>query len=123
MPSERDILAHIARQPNRAAGYKQLVRELGLRGGEERRHLDERLEKLVNRGELVSTGRDRFVADLRPLVDPAAFACHPYDLCTTMLLGEAGGVVTDPWGDPLDAPLDTTSPVAWVDPVSAASSR
>src|SRR5579859_4478102 len=60
MPSERDILAHIARQPNRAAGYKQLVRELGLRGGEERRHLDERLEKLVNRGELVSTGRDRF---------------------------------------------------------------
>ena len=60
MPTERDILAHIARQPNRAAGYKQLVRELGLRGGEERRCLDERLEKMVNRGELVSTGRDRF---------------------------------------------------------------
>ena len=31
-----------------------------------------------------------------------------------MLLEEAGGVVTDPWGAPLDAPLDTTSPVAWV---------
>jgi fructose-1,6-bisphosphatase/inositol monophosphatase family enzyme len=60
------------------------------------------------------TGRDRFVADLRPLVDPRAFACHPYDLCTTMLLEEAGGVVTDPWGDPLDCPLDTTTPVAWV---------
>ena len=60
------------------------------------------------------TGRDRFVADLRPLVDPAAFACHPYDLCTTMLLEEAGGVVTDPWGDPLDCPLDTTTSVAWV---------
>lgn len=59
-------------------------------------------------------GRDRFVADLRPLVDPAAFACHPYDVCTAMLLTEAGGVVTDPWGAPLDAPLDTTSPVAWV---------
>jgi fructose-1,6-bisphosphatase/inositol monophosphatase family enzyme len=59
------------------------------------------------------TGRDRFVADLRPLVDPAAFACHPYDVCTAMLLEEAGGVVTDPWGRPLDAPLDTTSPVAW----------
>lgn len=59
-------------------------------------------------------GRDRFVADLRPLVDPAAFACHPYDVCTAMLLTEAGGVVTDPWGGPLDAPLDTTSPVAWV---------
>lgn len=60
------------------------------------------------------TGHDRFVADLRPLVDPAAFACHPYDLCTAFLLEEAGGVVTDPWGAPLDAPLDTTTPVAWV---------
>lgn len=60
------------------------------------------------------TGRDRFVADLRPLVDPRAMACHPYDLCTTMLLEEGGGVVTDPWGEPLDCPLDTTTSVAWV---------
>jgi fructose-1,6-bisphosphatase/inositol monophosphatase family enzyme len=59
------------------------------------------------------TGRDRFVADLRPLVDPAAFACHPYDICTAMLLEEAGGVITDPRGGPLDAPLDTTTAVAW----------
>jgi fructose-1,6-bisphosphatase/inositol monophosphatase family enzyme len=58
-------------------------------------------------------GHDRFVADLRPLVDPDALACHPYDVCTAMLLELAGGVVTDPWGDPLDAPLDTTTPVAW----------
>lgn len=60
------------------------------------------------------TGRDRFVADLRPLIDPTARAAHPYDLCTVLLLEEAGGVVTDPWGDPLDSPLDTTTPVAWV---------
>src|SRR5262245_4849611 len=60
------------------------------------------------------TGRDRFVADLRPLVVPGALACHPYDVCTAMLLEEAGGVVTDPRGKPLDAPLDTTSSVAWV---------
>ncbi len=60
------------------------------------------------------TGRDRFVADLRPLVVPAALACHPYDLCTAMLLEEAGGVLTDPRGKPLDAPLDTTTGVAWV---------
>lgn len=58
-------------------------------------------------------GRDRFVADLRPLVDPAAFACHPYDVCTAMLLEEAGGVVADPRGQPLDVPLDTTTSVAW----------
>jgi fructose-1,6-bisphosphatase/inositol monophosphatase family enzyme len=66
------------------------------------------------------TGRDRFVADLRPLVDDEACACHPYDVCTSMLLTEAGGVVTDPWGRPLDAPLDTTAPVAWVGYANAA---
>ena len=60
------------------------------------------------------TGRDRFVADLRPLVAPEAHACHPYDICTALLLEEAGGVVTDAWGEPLDAPLDTTTPIAWV---------
>jgi fructose-1,6-bisphosphatase/inositol monophosphatase family enzyme len=59
------------------------------------------------------TGRDRFVADLRPLAAPGAHACHPYDMCTSLLLEEAGGVVTDPWGGPLDTPLDTTSPIAW----------
>jgi fructose-1,6-bisphosphatase/inositol monophosphatase family enzyme len=59
-------------------------------------------------------GHDRFVADLRPLVAPDAFACHPYDICTAMLLEEAGGVVTDPGGGELDVPLDTTTSVAWV---------
>ena len=59
-------------------------------------------------------GCDRFIADLRPLVDQDAFACHPYDVCTAMLLEEAGGIVTDPHGAPLDVPLDTTTAVAWV---------
>jgi len=73
-------------------------------------------EYICSGGQLheLMAGHDRFVADLRPLVDPAAMACHPYDVCTAMLLTEAGGVVTDPWGGLLDAPLDTTSPVAWV---------
>lgn len=73
-------------------------------------------EYLASGGQLheLLTGRDRFVADLRPLVAPGAFAAHPYDLCTAMLLEEAGGVVTDPWGGPLDCPLDTTTSVAWV---------
>jgi fructose-1,6-bisphosphatase/inositol monophosphatase family enzyme len=62
----------------------------------------------------LATGRDRFVAELRPLVAPAALACHPYDVCTALVLEEAGGVVTDPWGGVLDAPLDTTTAVAWV---------
>ena len=60
MTNDREILARISRQPNHAAGYKQLVRELRLRGGEERRLLDERLQKLVDRGELVLMGRDRY---------------------------------------------------------------
>ena len=60
MTNDREILARISRQPNQAAGYKQLVRELRLRGGEERRNLDDRLQKLVDRGELVLMGRDRY---------------------------------------------------------------
>ncbi len=60
------------------------------------------------------TGRDRFVADLRPLVTNDGLACHPYDVCTALLLEEVGGVVTDPWGGPLAVPLDNVSPVAWV---------
>jgi fructose-1,6-bisphosphatase/inositol monophosphatase family enzyme len=60
------------------------------------------------------TGRDRFVADLRPLVTDDGLACHPYDICTSLLLEEVGGVVSDPWGDPLTVPLDNVTPVAWV---------
>jgi fructose-1,6-bisphosphatase/inositol monophosphatase family enzyme len=60
------------------------------------------------------TGRDRFVADLRPFVDTEGLCCHPYDVCTALLLEEAGGVVTDARGNPLDVPLDNVSPVAWV---------
>jgi len=72
-------------------------------------------EYLSSGGQLheLASGRDRFVADLRPLADPDAFACHPYDVCTAMVLEEAGGVVTDPFGDPIDVPLDTTTSVAW----------
>jgi fructose-1,6-bisphosphatase/inositol monophosphatase family enzyme len=73
-------------------------------------------EYLSSGGQLheLMTGRDRFVADLRPLIEEILFACHPYDVCTSLLLEEAGGVVTDPWGQRLDAPLDNVSPVAWV---------
>ena len=65
------------------------------------------------------TGRDRMVGDLRPLVLPALgfggmTTCHPYDICTGLLLTEAGGVLETPDGHPLDAPLDTTTPVAWL---------
>ncbi|MDP0499247.1 MAG: inositol monophosphatase [Verrucomicrobiota bacterium JB022] len=66
----------------------------------------------------LAAGRDRFHLDLRPLVNthlrlPQKLACHPYDLCTSLILQELGGVVEQPNGDPLDAPLDTTTPIAW----------
>jgi ribonuclease R len=59
MLSDSTILKHIARQPKRAAGFKQLVRELGLHG-DERRELDSLLQKMVARGTLLSVDSDRY---------------------------------------------------------------
>ena len=51
--TDRELLARIARSAGGKAGYKQLVRELGLGGGRERRLLLEQLARLTVRGELV----------------------------------------------------------------------
>src|SRR5271170_6850898 len=59
MLSDSTILKHIARQPKRSAGFKQLVRELGLHG-DERGGLDTHLQKLVAAGELVQLNSDRY---------------------------------------------------------------
>ncbi len=59
MLSDSTILKHIAKQPKRAAGFKQLVRELGIRG-EERRELDALLQKMVARGTLVPVDSERY---------------------------------------------------------------
>jgi ribonuclease R len=59
MLSDSTILAHIARQSKRQAGYKQLVRELGLHG-EERRELTNHLQKLVKSGQLIPIDSDRY---------------------------------------------------------------
>jgi ribonuclease R len=59
MLSDSAILKKIERQPRHTAGYKQLVRELGVRGND-RRELAERLRQLVARGELVETDGDRY---------------------------------------------------------------
>ncbi|HEX4064399.1 MAG TPA: RNB domain-containing ribonuclease [Acidobacteriaceae bacterium] len=49
---DRDLLRHIERLPNARAGYKQLVRELGLGGGQERRLLREQLGRLTGQRKL-----------------------------------------------------------------------
>jgi fructose-1,6-bisphosphatase/inositol monophosphatase family enzyme len=67
-------------------------------------------------------GHDRFVADLRPLVEAVinrrgetlGICCHPYDVCTELIAREAGVIVTDERGDPLRAPLRVEPDVAWV---------
>ena len=66
-------------------------------------------------------GHDRFVADLRPLLRsvlaerglPPALACHPYDICGALIAEESGVIVTDPRGQPLDAPLNVEAEIAW----------
>src|SRR5450631_1402000 len=59
MLSDSVILKHIARQPKRSAGFKQLVRELGLHGAE-RNALDDLLRKLVSTGALIQDDSDRY---------------------------------------------------------------
>ncbi len=59
MLSDSAILKKIERQPKRTAGFKQLVRELGVHG-DERRELSERLERLVASGQLVQVDSDRY---------------------------------------------------------------
>ena len=59
MLSDSIILKHIGRQPKHAAGFKQLVRELGLHG-DERRELDSRLQKLAASGALIRVESDRY---------------------------------------------------------------
>ena len=66
-------------------------------------------------------GHDRFVADLRPLLEPLmqrrgtalGICCHPYDLCTELIAREIGVIVTDVRGEALRAPLNTEADVAW----------
>lgn len=59
MLSDALILKQIGRQPRRSAGYKQLVRELGIHG-DERKELAGRLQKMVDRGELTLVDSDRY---------------------------------------------------------------
>jgi ribonuclease R len=51
--SDRELIRLIERSPSHRAGYKQLIRELGLGGGRERRLLLEQLARITLRGELV----------------------------------------------------------------------
>ena len=59
MISEQAILSKLQQQPKHAAGLKQLIRELGVRGGADRRALEEKLAEMVGRG-LLAADAERF---------------------------------------------------------------
>jgi ribonuclease R len=58
--NDRELLSQIAQSAGGKAGYKQLVRELGLGGGRERRLLLEQLARMTARGDLVKTDREHW---------------------------------------------------------------
>jgi len=67
-------------------------------------------------------GHDRFVADLRPLIETVinrrgfslGICCHPYDMCTELIARETGVIVTDERGRNLSTPLRIDADIAWV---------
>src|SRR3954470_7664218 len=59
MLSDSIILNKIQRQPKKTAGYKQLMRELGLHG-DQRKELSGRLQKMISAGQLVKMDSDRY---------------------------------------------------------------
>ncbi len=67
-------------------------------------------------------GHDRFIADLRPLLEDVlkergaglGLCCHPYDLCTELIAREAGVIITDEKGNPVQATLNVTDNICWI---------
>ena len=67
-------------------------------------------------------GHDRFVADLRPLMQRVmqergldlSICCHAYDLCTELIARESGVIISNEAGAQLNPPLTVEADVAWV---------
>ncbi len=70
----------------------------------------------------VIMGKDRYIADIRHALNDwlrhhgkkKAFVCHPYDVCAELVATEAGVILTDAQGNPLNLPLDVDAPVDWI---------
>lgn len=71
----------------------------------------------------LAMGRDRFCCDLRPLffeilrrdglAAEGGLLCHPYDVAGWLVARQAGVVLTDGFGAPLDSPFDVHHGVHW----------
>jgi fructose-1,6-bisphosphatase/inositol monophosphatase family enzyme len=63
-------------------------------------------------------GHDRFNADLRSLFyaiqkQPQGLCVHPYDVASWLIAEEAGVILNDGLGGPLDGPMDVTTGLSW----------
>ncbi|HVJ08618.1 MAG TPA: VacB/RNase II family 3'-5' exoribonuclease [Acidisarcina sp.] len=58
--TDRELIHRIQRSAGQRAGYKQLVREMGLGGGRERRLLLEHLARLTASGQLIKLDREQW---------------------------------------------------------------
>ena len=68
------------------------------------------------------TGHDRFVADLRATLYRkfkregkwVGLTCHPYDVSAHLIGAEAGLIITDAAGNPLNSPMTTIGDIDWI---------
>ncbi len=75
---DRDLLRHIERLPGGRAGYKQLIRELGLGGGQERRELREQLGRLTGTRRLMQVDGDHWAIPKADAGQAGAVQSHPH---------------------------------------------
>jgi hypothetical protein len=129
VPSRADTLAHgFATVSNFFPGTKVLASELMERLVRELVGPADVTRATVFDDQYISTGgqfyelivgHDRFNADLRPTFyrmqgQAEGLCCHPYDCAAMLIAEEAGVILTDERGQPLDGPLDVTTGVSWV---------
>ncbi len=93
--TDKELLRRVERSAGARAGYKQLVRELGLGGGRERRELLEQLERLAAQGQLVKVDREhwalRRVAETRDNLLAGRLDVHRDGFGFVRVPGSTGG--------------------------------
>lgn len=113
-PGVRDVLAEIDEEMVRDALGKPTL-------GKAQCFEDQYISTGGQLYELIA-GHDRFVADLRPLMQTImnergldlSICCHPYDLCTELVARESGVIVTDENGNSPKFLLDNEIDVTWI---------
>lgn len=114
------VAAYFPKGKARAAA---LAEEIARRAGPNERQAEIFDDQFMSSGgQMVELllGRDRFVIDLRPILQAGGQSAHPYDLALAPLAAAGGVILTAPDGTALDAPFDLTTPIAWCGYANAA---